>query len=115
MAIDLYLSLSYIYSNDVVFQISLFTVEAMTMTKIHKDIAIFMVQLTQRKDITERDIIYNINQRTKELIRNIRASAAQDEVSEATQYQLKKNDNTSPLDAFLFSLAQAENLPVNKI
>lgn len=42
------------------------------MTKHHKNIAVFMVQLLEKKGLTERDIVYEISQKTKELIGNLR-------------------------------------------
>jgi len=42
------------------------------MTKTHKDIALFMVQLSEKKSLTERDIMQEIGRKTKELIENLR-------------------------------------------
>ena len=43
------------------------------MTKTHKDIALFMVQLTEKKGFTERDVMQEISRKTKELIENLRS------------------------------------------
>jgi hypothetical protein len=50
-----------------------FSTESMTMTKTHKDIALFMVQLTERSGFTERDVMQEISRKTKDLIETLRS------------------------------------------
>lgn len=42
------------------------------MTKTHKDVAVFVVQLVQKRTLTERDIMQEIGRKTKELIENLK-------------------------------------------
>ena len=44
----------------------------MTMTKMHKEIAMFLVQLTEREGLTERDVMQEITRKTKELMETLR-------------------------------------------
>ncbi|CAG7829547.1 unnamed protein product [Allacma fusca] len=87
--------------------------ESMTMTKTHKDIALFMVQLTEKESLTERDIMQEISRKTKDLIDHLRSVGSEvDGRVVVSLDQLKKKEYSSQLEAFLFSLAQVENLAV---
>jgi len=82
--------------------------EVMTMTKVHKDIALFMVQLTQKQGLSEGDVISSISQKTKELILNARTTIGSNK--DSMDDLLKKMDFSSPLESFMFNLVQAEDL-----
>jgi hypothetical protein len=45
--------------------------ESLVMTKVHKDIALFMVQLSE-SELTEEQIIKALSDRTKELLNQLR-------------------------------------------
>lgn len=74
--ISLYrITLPYVHSRptfeNLNFGVCLFT-EAMAMTKTHKDIALFMVQLTEKDNLTERDFMQEISRKTKDLIDHLK-------------------------------------------
>lgn len=48
------------------------TRESFTMTKTHKDIALFMVQLSEKANIDEQQVIEEIANKTKELLGHLR-------------------------------------------
>lgn len=46
--------------------------ESMSMTKAHKEIALFLVQLAERDNFTEAQIIREIADKTQELLSHLR-------------------------------------------
>jgi len=45
----------------------------MTMTKTHKDIAVFMVQLAENESLSEQQVVREIADKTRELLRQLRS------------------------------------------
>lgn len=46
--------------------------ESMSMTKAHKEIALFLVQLADRESVTETQIIREVAEKTQELLAHLR-------------------------------------------
>jgi hypothetical protein len=44
----------------------------MTMTKTHKDIAVFMVQLSENESLSEQQVVREIADKTRELLNQLR-------------------------------------------
>jgi hypothetical protein len=49
------------------------SVETMTMTKTHKDIAVFMVQLAENESLSEQQVAREIADKTRELLNQLRS------------------------------------------
>jgi len=45
----------------------------MTMTKTHKDIAVFMVQLAENENLSEEQVVREIADKTRELLNQLRS------------------------------------------
>jgi hypothetical protein len=45
----------------------------MTMTKTHKDIAVFMVQLAENESLSEQQVVREVADKTRELLRQLRS------------------------------------------
>jgi len=87
--------------------------DTMTMTKTHKDIALFMVQLSEKESATERDVMQEIARKTKDLLDHLRSLGTEAEGKVTIRLeQIRKKEYSPHLEAFLFSLAQSENLAV---
>lgn len=87
--------------------------ESMTMTKTHKEIAVFMVQLAERDNITEQQVIKEIADKTKELLNQLMslATVSTPEGKQMVSIETLRKRNLPPaLDNFLFNLAVAENI-----
>nr|CAD7590374.1 unnamed protein product [Timema genevievae] len=87
--------------------------ESMVMTKSHRDIAVFMVQLAGSEEITELHLIREIADKTKELLDQLRtlATVKTPEGKLMVSIESIREKNLPPaLDNFLFNLAIAENL-----
>ncbi|KAL2718918.1 DENN domain-containing protein 10-like [Vespula squamosa] len=87
--------------------------ESLTMTKTHKEIALFMVQLCENQASTESQIISEINEKTKDLLNQL-TSLATTETSEGKKMvsiqAFKEKDLPQAVESFLINLAIAENL-----
>nr|CAD7202538.1 unnamed protein product [Timema douglasi] len=87
--------------------------ESMVMTKSHRDIAVFMVQLAGSEEVTELHLIREIADKTKELLDQLRtlANVKTPEGKLMVSIEAIREKNLPPaLDNFLFNLAVAENL-----
>nr|CAD7448130.1 unnamed protein product [Timema bartmani] len=87
--------------------------ESMVMTKSHRDIAVFMVQLAGSEEVTELHLIREIADKTKELLEQLRtlATVKTPEGKLMVSIESIREKNLPPaLDNFLFNLAIAENL-----
>lgn len=87
--------------------------ESLTMTKTHKEIALFMVQLCENQGCTESQIISEINEKTKDLLNQL-TSLATTETSDGKKMvsiqAFKEKDLPQAVESFLINLAIAENL-----
>ncbi|GLV44483.1 hypothetical protein CBL_10287 [Carabus blaptoides fortunei] len=82
--------------------------ECLTMTKTHKDIAMFMVQLAANSDVTEVQIVKEIANKSQELLSYLRSLSADKAVLSLDDIKMK---NLHPaVENFLLNLALAENL-----
>nr|CAD7434473.1 unnamed protein product [Timema monikensis] len=87
--------------------------ESMVMTKSHRDIAVFMVQLAGSEEVTELHLIREIADKTKELLDQLRTLATVKTPEGKLMVSIESiREKTLPpaLDNFLFNLAVAENL-----
>ncbi|GLH02860.1 Protein FAM45A [Gryllus bimaculatus] len=87
--------------------------ESMIMTKTHKDIAVFMVQLAERDNVQEQQVIKEIADKTKELLNQLMslATVCTTEGKRMVSIETLRERNLPPaLDNFLFNLAVAENI-----
>ncbi|KAG7189639.1 hypothetical protein KM043_017319 [Ampulex compressa] len=87
--------------------------ESLTMTKTHKEIALFMVQLCENQAYTEAQIISEINDKTQELLNQLTslATVQAPDGRKMVSVQTIKDRNLAPaVEIFLINLAVAENL-----
>ncbi|XP_066994835.2 putative DENN domain-containing protein 10 B [Anabrus simplex] len=87
--------------------------ESMTMTKTHKDIAVFMVQLAENENVQEQQLIKEIADKTRELLNQLRslATVSTPEGKQMVSVEtLREKNLPQALDNFLFNLAVAENI-----
>ncbi|XP_049863152.1 putative DENN domain-containing protein 10 B isoform X1 [Schistocerca gregaria] len=87
--------------------------ESMAMTKTHKDIAVFMVQLADQPNITEAQMIRELAEKTRDLLQNLRSLATvttPDGKMMVSVETLREKNFPQALDNFLFNLAVAENM-----
>lgn len=87
--------------------------EGMTMTKIHKEIALFLVQLGEIEGASEIQILKEIADKTEELLINLRslATVTSDEGRKLVTVETLREKRFSPaVEHFLFQLALAENM-----
>lgn len=87
--------------------------ESLTMTKTHKEIALFMVQLCENQGSTESQIISEINEKTQDLLNQL-TSLATTETSDGKKMvsiqAFKEKNLPQAVESFLINLAIAENL-----
>lgn len=84
------------------------------MTKTHKDIAMFMVQLAENASLSEMQVIAEITNKTEELLGYLK-SLATNKSSEKVSLTIDdiKSKNLHPaVENFLVHLASAENFLV---
>ncbi|KDR18834.1 putative protein FAM45B [Zootermopsis nevadensis] len=87
--------------------------ETMTMTKTHKDIALFMVQLAENESLSEQQVAQEIADKTTELLNQLRslATVSTPEGKRMVSIETLRDRNLpQALDSFLFNLAVAENI-----
>jgi hypothetical protein len=83
------------------------------MTKTHKEIALFMVQLCENQNYTEIQIISEISDKTQELLNQLISIAAvqTSDGRKIVSIEIFKEKNLpSAVENFLINLAIAENL-----
>ncbi|XP_053971052.1 DENN domain-containing protein 10-like isoform X2 [Hylaeus anthracinus] len=87
--------------------------ESLTMTKTHKEIALFMVQLCENQTYTETQIISEINDKTQDLLNQLTSLAlvqGPDGRKMVSAQTLKEKNLPPAVENFLINLAVAENL-----
>ncbi|XP_014281545.1 DENN domain-containing protein 10 [Halyomorpha halys] len=87
--------------------------EGLAMTKIQKDVALFLVQLSE-SDLSEEDLIKKIGEKTHEIIDNMKSMTSTRDDGREVLYisRLKENDVNPAMMTFLIQLATAENILV---
>lgn len=102
---DLYVNL---LENEIV--ISKAAKDCFTMAKVHKDIAHFLVELSE-SDLNETKVIEQIQNKTDDVIKQLYSIAtSRDNKKMITINDLKSKKYGLPLENFLFNLAVAENI-----
>ncbi|XP_014483040.1 PREDICTED: protein FAM45A-like [Dinoponera quadriceps] len=87
--------------------------ESLTMTKTHKEIALFMVQLCENQNYTEAQIISEISDKTQDLLNQLTllATVQAPDGKKMISVEIFKEKNLAPaVESFLINLAVAENL-----
>ncbi|XP_071089986.1 DENN domain-containing protein 10-like [Haliotis cracherodii] len=86
--------------------------DALAMGKLHKDIALLMVQTVESADTTDEDMIKELAGKTKELLSNLRSLASDEGDGRLTLTldNLKQRKMPPATENFLFSLAACEGL-----
>ncbi|XP_050574871.1 DENN domain-containing protein 10-like isoform X1 [Bombus affinis] len=87
--------------------------ESLTMTKTHKEIALFMIQLSENQSYVESQIISEINDKTQDLLNQLKSLAVvqgPDGRKMVSAQTLKEKNLPSAVENFLINLAVAENL-----
>lgn len=83
------------------------------MTKTHKEIALFMVNLCENQTYTEAQIISEINDKTQDLLNQLTSLAliqGPDGRKMVSAQTLKEKNLPPAVENFLINLAVAENL-----
>ncbi|CAL1685610.1 unnamed protein product [Lasius platythorax] len=87
--------------------------ESLTMTKTHKEIALFMVQLSENQNYTEAQIISEISDKTQDLLNQLTslATVQAPDGRKMISIEIFREKNLAPaIESFLINLAIAENL-----
>lgn len=87
--------------------------ESLTMTKTHKEIALFMVQLCENQNYTEAQIISEISDKTQDLLNQLTllATVQAPDGKRMISVEIFREKNLAPaVESFLINLAIAENL-----
>ncbi|OXU23464.1 hypothetical protein TSAR_013312 [Trichomalopsis sarcophagae] len=87
--------------------------ESLTMTKTHKEIALFMVQLSENLSLSEPQVISDIADKTQDLLNQLTSLATVEtpEGEKKVPIQAIKDKSLAPaVENFLINLAVAENL-----
>lgn len=83
------------------------------MTKLHKDVAEFMVQLAENSSITETEVISQIAMKTDELLSHLKTFALTKTMENKSVITLDtlRAEQLNPINEnFWFNLAIAENM-----
>lgn len=83
------------------------------MTKTHKEIALFMVQLCENQTYSEAQIISEINDKTQDLLSQLTSLAViqgSDGRKMVSAQTLKEKNLPPAVENFLINLAIAENM-----
>ncbi|KAL6430300.1 hypothetical protein ACFW04_007783 [Cataglyphis niger] len=87
--------------------------ESLTMTKTHKEIALFMIQLCENQNYTEAQIISEISDKTKDLLNQLTslATVQAPDGKKMISVEIFREKNLAPaVESFLINLAIAENI-----
>ncbi|KAL6263311.1 hypothetical protein P5V15_006109 [Pogonomyrmex californicus] len=87
--------------------------ESLTMTKTHKEIALFMIQLCENQNYTEAQIISEISDKTQDLLNQLTslATVQAPDGKRMISIEIFREKNLAPaVESFLINLAIAENL-----
>lgn len=93
--------------------ISPHTRDSFVMTKTHKDIALFMVQLSENPNLEEHEVISEVANKTKELLAQLKllATITTPDGRKVISIETLREKNLAPaLENFLFNLSVAENM-----
>jgi hypothetical protein len=82
--------------------------DSFMMTKLHKDIAMHMIQCVQSEDHTDTSTIKEVSKKTTDLINKVKGLAP--EGSKISLELLRKRKMNPATETFLFSLASAEGI-----
>lgn len=85
------------------------------MTKTHKEIALFLVQLSENQTYTEAQIISEIADKTRDLLTQLTsiAKSESNEKRKTISARIIKEKNLAPaVENFLINLAIAENFVI---
>ena len=83
------------------------------MTKTHKEVAMYMVQLSKNQSLTEIQVISEIAEKTQDLLNQLTVLATVETVEgeKKVPVQAIKEKNLAPaVENFLINLAVAENM-----
>uniref|UniRef100_A0A023F634 UDENN domain-containing protein n=1 Tax=Triatoma infestans TaxID=30076 RepID=A0A023F634_TRIIF len=88
--------------------------DRLPMTKVHKDIALFMEQLG-KSDLNDEKIIKAISEKTQEIISRLKSFATllEDGNYKLSLSTLKQNDISPAMENFLIQLASSENIQIS--
>ncbi|KAJ8317079.1 hypothetical protein KUTeg_004983 [Tegillarca granosa] len=86
--------------------------ESLAMGKLHKDIAMFIVKCADNEDLSEQQIVKEIEQKTSELLNNLKSlcETSEDGKKYLTLESLNQRKMAPATENFLFSLAACEGL-----
>ncbi|XP_059488808.1 DENN domain-containing protein 10-like [Neocloeon triangulifer] len=87
--------------------------ESMSMTRAHKEIAFYLVQLSQNENLSERQVVTAISTKTNDLLEQLRTLATtktSDGKSMVTLDSLRAKNLPHGMENFLFNLAIAEDI-----
>ncbi|XP_064630603.1 DENN domain-containing protein 10-like [Lineus longissimus] len=86
--------------------------ETFAMGKLHKDIAMYMVQSAEDDSMSNKDVIGAVVKKTKELLNNLKSLATEGEDGKASiSIEALRGRNMPPaMENFLYNLAAAEGL-----
>jgi len=111
------MEMSHGYEKNICFLIYIFIhfffPESLTMTKTHKEIALFMVQLCENQNYTEAQVISEISDKTQDLLNQLTslATVQTPDGKRMISVEIFKEKNLAPaVENFLINLAIAENL-----
>ena len=89
--------------------------ECLTMTKTHKEIALFLVQICENQSYTEAQVISEIADKTRDLLNQL-TTIAKIEISDKRKIislrTIKDKNLTPAVENFLINLAVAENFVI---
>ncbi|KAK2572562.1 DENN domain-containing protein 10 [Acropora cervicornis] len=91
----------------------LFVNETFQMGKIHKEIAMFMVEAAKNEEYDDQRLVKELSNQTKDLINNLKKLAVKPEEggkARITIETLKQRKLSAVVENFLFNLATAEGL-----
>uniref|UniRef100_A0A1B6LK26 UDENN domain-containing protein n=1 Tax=Graphocephala atropunctata TaxID=36148 RepID=A0A1B6LK26_9HEMI len=87
--------------------------ESLSMTKAHKEIALFLVQMAEREDLAEAQIVSEVADKTQELLAHLRSLASEEPSGDkkfVSVESLRVKKFSPAVEGFLLQLALAENL-----
>ncbi|CAB3365909.1 Hypothetical predicted protein [Cloeon dipterum] len=87
--------------------------ESMAMTRTHKEIAFFLVQLSQNESLSEQQLVTAVSAKTNDLLEQLRVLATtttSEGKSVVTLESLRQNNFPHTMENFLFNLAVAEDI-----
>ncbi|XP_034952294.1 putative DENN domain-containing protein 10 B [Chelonus insularis] len=89
--------------------------ESFTMTKTHKEIALFMIQLSEKNSLSETQIIQEIADKTQDLLNQLNSIASTEDQDKKKVLSIKiirERNLPTAVENFLINLAIAEDFTV---